>query len=85
VINLRRAVPAALALAIAAAAPVAAAPTELCGPYASVQVKLAPDIHTEIGASGNDHAVGCLMWQSFISLNWPVLTGSPGEPDRARR
>jgi hypothetical protein len=45
-----------------------------------VQVKLVPDIHTEIGASGNDHALG--MWQSFIYLKWPVLAGSPGEPRR---
>jgi hypothetical protein len=78
--NLRRTVAAGLALAIAEVAPAAAA--ELCGPYASVQVTLAPDIHTDIGASGNDHAFGCLMWQSFLHLNWPVLAGSPGEPDR---
>jgi hypothetical protein len=80
--NLRRTMAAGLALAIASIAPAAAAPVELCGPYASVQVRLAPDIHTDIGASGNDHAFGCLMWQSFLYLNWPVLRGSPGEPDR---
>jgi hypothetical protein len=81
--KLRRIVAAGLALGVASGAPARAAPAELCGPYVSAQVTLAPDIHTDIGASGNDHAFGCLMWQSFIYLNWPVLTGSPGEPDRA--
>jgi hypothetical protein len=81
--SLRRIVVAGLTLAIASVATARAAPAELCGPYVSVQVRLAPDIQTDIGASGNDHAFGCLMWQSFLYLNWPVLAGSPGEPDRS--
>jgi hypothetical protein len=81
--KLRRIVAAGLALGVASGAPARAAPAELCGPYVSAQVTLAPDIHTDIGASGNDHAFGCLMWQSFLYLNWPVLAGLPGEPDRS--
>ncbi len=28
--------------------------------------------------------VQCFAWQEFIALNWPALTGSPGQPDTSR-
>ncbi|MGO8916822.1 MAG: hypothetical protein ACLQJR_13030 [Stellaceae bacterium] len=55
----------------------------LCGPYAGVDIKLAPVIRTDVGISGGDHTFSCLAWQSFIYLNWPAK--APGEPDADAR
>jgi hypothetical protein len=59
-----------------------AVPAELCGPFVNVEIELAPVISVDIAGSATDHAFGCMMWQSFIYLDWPALAGSPGEPDR---
>jgi hypothetical protein len=56
-------------------------PAELCGPDGDRGIELAPIIHPSLTGQANDHAFGCLAWQSFIYLNWPALAGSPGEPD----
>ena len=82
----RRLAIAVLLLALACGAPgaaVAAGDEYLCGPYVSLDIKLAPAIRTDVGISGDDHAFSCLAWQSFIYLNWPAK--APGEPDRDAR
>jgi hypothetical protein len=74
---------AALLLALGGSTPGIAVADEvegLCGPYAGLDIKLAPVIRTDVGISGGDHAFSCLAWQSFIYLNWPAK--APGEPDR---
>jgi hypothetical protein len=73
-----------LAAASAAAAPQDAAET-LCGPFVDLRLELAPLLHARVDGSMTDHAFGCLMWQSFIYLNWPAQAKSPGEPDRSAR
>jgi hypothetical protein len=75
-----------LLLALAWLVPGAARADEaetLCGPFVSFQVELKPMIRADPGGAVSDHTFGCLMWQSFIYLNWPART--PGEPDRAAR
>lgn len=32
----------------------------------------------------NNANFDCMMWQSFITLNWPALAGSPGTPDPSK-
>ncbi len=76
---------AALSLAFLRTAAAATEPEELCGPFVQLQIAVAPLIDTNPGASATDHAFGCLMWQSFIYLNWPALADAPGEPDPAAR
>jgi hypothetical protein len=77
---------AALLLALACLLPGAARAdeaAELCGPFISFQIELKPVIRADPGGAVSDHTFGCLMWQSFIYLNWPAL--APGEPDPAAR
>jgi len=73
------------ALGLFGTAAAAAEPEELCGPFVPLKIAVAPVIDTNPGASATDHAFGCLMWQSFIYLNWPALASAPGEADPAAR
>ena len=68
-------------LLLAGAASPARADDDLCGPFISLRLELRPVIPTDVGIAGSDHAFGCLMWQSFIYLNWPAKAA--GEPDPA--
>jgi hypothetical protein len=75
------------ALALAAFGPpaLAAEAEELCGPFVGLHLEIAPVIDTDTKGPASDHAFACLMWQSFIYLNWPARADAPGEPDRAAR
>jgi hypothetical protein len=53
----------------------------ICGPFVQMQPELKPVIAGAVPGPASDHAFGCMMWQSFIYLNWPA--GAPGEPDVA--
>lgn len=75
-----------LALSCAAACGRACAAPDagtLCGGFSKLRIELAPVIRADLGGSANDHAFGCLAWQSFIYLNWPAK--APGEPDPGAR
>ncbi|HXZ01419.1 MAG TPA: hypothetical protein VEI03_15600 [Stellaceae bacterium] len=77
---------AALLLALFCAAPgsaMAADAGELCGSFVRLKIELAPVIRADAGGPASDHSFACLMWQSFIYLNWPAK--APGEPDPAAR
>jgi hypothetical protein len=79
-----------LALALTCAAVFAITPAaraqssaELCGPFMSESPRLAPILGARLVGAANDHAFGCMAWQSFVALNWPARV--PGEPDPAAR
>jgi len=55
----------------------------LCGIHINqAPPTLTPTIDSRMVGPASDASFGCLAWQSFVYLNWPVLAGSPGEPDR---
>ncbi len=58
---------------------------DLCGQYTNHRPALAPTIDAALVGPTSDAAFGCLAWQSFIYLNWPVRSGAPGVPDSDRR
>jgi len=66
-----------------AAAAHAQAPPDLCGTHPPPAV--APTIFPNLVGTQTDAAFACLMWQSFIHLNWPARTDAPGTPDQSQR
>jgi hypothetical protein len=52
-----------------------------CGGPLNKQPAISPTIYASFNSTQGDAAVDCFMWQTFIYLNWPALTGSPGQPD----
>ncbi len=71
------------ALSFAAAAH-AQAPISICGDTSNPLPVIAPEILPKLVGHQSDAAFACLMWQSFIHLNWPARTDAPGTPDRSK-
>jgi hypothetical protein len=46
---------------------------------------IAPTIFTKIARTQAFANFPCVMWQSFIYLNWPARADAPGMPDQSRR
>ncbi|HYM01511.1 MAG TPA: hypothetical protein VET85_01120 [Stellaceae bacterium] len=55
---------------------------ELCGLYINqAPPELVPVLRGRLSGPASDASFGCMAWQSFIYLNWPVLSHAAGEPD----
>ena len=46
---------------------------------------IAPTLFTKVARAQAFANFPCVMWQSFIYLNWPALTDAPGMPDQSQR
>jgi hypothetical protein len=46
---------------------------------------VAPTIFTNLARAQAFANFPCVMWQSFIYLNWPARTDAPGMPDQSQR
>jgi hypothetical protein len=62
----------------------AQAPSDLCGAAPNPLPVIAPTIFPKLLGHRSDAAFACLMWQSFIHLNWPARTDAPGMPDQSQ-
>lgn len=56
-------------------------PPDLCGTPFNPAPAISPTIDATLAGPQSDAAFACLMWQSFIELNWPALSAAPGRPD----
>jgi hypothetical protein len=63
---------------------IAQAPPDLCGTASNPPPAMAPTIFPKLVGPQSDAAFACLMWQSFIHLNWPARTDAPGTPDQSQ-
>jgi len=57
----------------------------ICALLATGRPVLEPFISDRFRGSTSDPAIDCMMWQSFIYLNWPVDRRNPGKPDAKAR
>jgi hypothetical protein len=69
--------------AVAACGP-AFAEDGLCPGTTVAAPVIAPVISSSMPNQQSDAAYDCMMWQSFIYLNWPVLSGQRGNADHAQ-
>jgi len=68
-------------------APVAHAqtpPADLCGISEQYAPVISPKIFPGPISPQSDQALECVMWQSFIYLNWPAQEIAPGSPDATK-
>ncbi len=68
------------ALALGAPAPALAA-GDVCPGTSLPAPRIAPVISTTRPIEASDAAYDCMMWQTFIYLNWPARPGRNGVPD----
>jgi hypothetical protein len=73
-----------IAAVLFAAAAHAQAPPDLCGAASNPPPVMAPTIFPNLVGPRSDAAFDCLMWQSFIHLNWPARADAPGTPDQSQ-
>ena len=65
-----------------AAGPISAQNAALCANEAPAPIITSPIIFGGVsGAILQDAAFDCMMWQTFVYLNWPVQSGQRGVPD----
>jgi hypothetical protein len=60
-------------------------PSDLCGISEQYTPVVSPKIYSGPISPQSDQALECVMWQSFIYLNWPSEDGVAGSPDTAKR
>src|SRR4051794_154103 len=60
-------------------------PSDLCGISEQYTPAISPKIFSGPISPQSDQALECVMWQSFIYLNWPSQDGIAGSPDNAKR
>jgi hypothetical protein len=74
--------PALLFLVVTTSAdPVFAQNSPVCASQLPAPTISTPVIYSRVGAIPQDAAFDCLMWQTFIYLNWPVTAGQRGTPN----